>query len=502
MAKSFIHYLNKDGKQYASIYTPKRVNGKKVNDPVYLGRVINKEEGIYQSRQRGLFKFSLDTGYSQVDEQTDINYHLVEKLILNFGDVYLCHSILSNSTFNELFKGIYDKSPDSLLSLIMYKILNDDAKCHAIDWWNGTYAKIIYPKATISSQRISEHLKLLGDETIQNNFFKKYLKLIYGTDKSCGILIDSTGLPNDINFELTAVNNHNGQVSKETRLIYVIDRESKMPIFFRYNAGNIVDVTTLKNTLEELQSYEINVNYSILDAGYYSEANVEELLQNKIPFITRLIPNRKIFKDFKTRDIDDLMTAKYSILYENRLLYIKRKSFFFKKTELYAYLTIDAERHLKEFRDFLKNKEETKELSEEDIDLIYKKLGFFIIISSECIEPEEILPLYYTRQAVEQIFDVCKNGTNLLPIACHTTETFRGYIFVHFLSTILYLTIRKLFHKQKYNIIDAFSSLHYLHCKVFDNFILIKEPTKQMKDIMEIAKVKIPQKIPLQTKCI
>jgi hypothetical protein len=276
MAKPFIHYMTKNNIEYASIYTPKRVNGKKVNDPVYLGRVIDKDLGIFQNRQKGQFKFTLTTGFSEIDNYGEFERNSTEHDILGFGDIFFCNHVLEITGFNSLFKGIYNKSPDSLMSLLLYKILNKDANSHAIDWWEGTYTKLLYPMANITSQRISEHFSLLGNETIQTDFFHNYFNKIYGIDKNCGILLDSTGLPNNINFELSAINNHNGQISQETRLIYVIDRETQMPIYFRYNAGNIVDVSTLKNTLAELQGYNIKVNYSILDAGYYSENNIKE----------------------------------------------------------------------------------------------------------------------------------------------------------------------------------------------------------------------------------
>ena len=46
MSIGFIRYEQKNGVEYASIYRGKRVEGKKVNDVEYLGRVINKENGV------------------------------------------------------------------------------------------------------------------------------------------------------------------------------------------------------------------------------------------------------------------------------------------------------------------------------------------------------------------------------------------------------------------------------------------------------------------------
>src|SRR5665647_2040124 len=85
MAKSFIHYDTKNGIEYASIYTPGWSNGKKDNDIVYLGKVIDKKRGIFKNRSRGEFQYSLENGfsYSTVNNTAILNE---ERLILDFGD--------------------------------------------------------------------------------------------------------------------------------------------------------------------------------------------------------------------------------------------------------------------------------------------------------------------------------------------------------------------------------------------------------------------------------
>ena len=55
-------------------------------------------------------------------------------------------------------------------------------------------------------------------------------------DKS-SVVIDSTGLPNEINMPVSDCGYHNGGIEYETRLILAVERESERPLYFRYVAG-------------------------------------------------------------------------------------------------------------------------------------------------------------------------------------------------------------------------------------------------------------------------
>ena len=155
MAKKFVHYDTKNGIDYASVYNPKKINGIKLNDPEYLGRVINKEKGIYQSRARGVFYYSIEDGY------TDGNFLLPgaeEKLILDFGDSYVLYEVLKKTGYYDIFNTILPDDSDSLLSLIGHKVLGSVANCYASDWWEGSYTRILFPKARIQSQLVHQRM--------------------------------------------------------------------------------------------------------------------------------------------------------------------------------------------------------------------------------------------------------------------------------------------------------------------------------------------------------
>ena len=159
----------------------------------------------------------------------------------------------------------------------------------------------------MASQRISEALADIGSEDAKRSFFKEYFrfldkcpdfnktKLSQGIDD--GILIDSSGLPNAIHFPLTAVNNHNGVISEEIRLIYVVQQHTGMPLFFRYVAGNVVDVSTITRTIAELKANGVNTKFAILDAGYYTGVNADAFMDAGISFMARMKSNFKVYQN-------------------------------------------------------------------------------------------------------------------------------------------------------------------------------------------------------------
>ena len=127
---------------------------------------------------------------------------------------------------------------------------------------------------------------------------------------------------------------------------------------------------------------------------------------------------------------------------------------------------------------------------------VIKEKGIFILISSENIEPEDVMPLYYTRQAVEQVFDVSKNNADLLPLRVHSEEAFRGHLLLSFISTVVFLIVNQMLKDTAYNAEGAFLILGNQKCKVFDDRILPKEPNKKMNEIYKKLGIKSPICIP------
>jgi hypothetical protein len=503
MAKSFIHSIKNNGAEYAYIYTPRKINGKKDNDPVYLGRVIDKERGIFRNKTRGLFTYSLENGYGDIPKEANDNTLPLkaeeENLILNFGDAYCLYETLKRSELYDIIYSIMPGKEDTMMSVLGFKLLAGASNRYAEDWWEGSYTRILFPNAKLRSQRLSEFYRQLGDEGVYREFFNKYLRL-FCKNKPTGVLIDSTGLPNDVKFPLTAVNTHNGITSKETRLLLVVDKGTGMPLFFRFNAGNIVDVTTLRSTIAELEAFGVEIGYAIVDAGYYSENNIRSLYgddseDKAIPFLTRIGSNLKLYKQLISEHAEDMSQAEYMLMQRDRLLSVKRVEIDLFNHQAYAYVALDHARREEEVYKYVKSALSGKDVSREKMNAAMKTKGLFILVSSEKIETKDVMPLYYTRQTIEQVFDISKNYAELLPLRTHSEETFRGHLMLSFIATVVYLSMNQSLKDTPFNAEGAFLILNNQKCKVFDDRILPKEANKKMNDIYKKLKINLPVSI-------
>jgi hypothetical protein len=353
---------------------------------------------------------------------------------------------------------------------------------HAETWATGNYASALYKNSDLSSQQISVFLKKLGDEKLWRAFFKSYIEKTAGGKTA--IIVDSTGLPNEIGFPLSSWGNHGGESERETRLVMVVERNTGMPLYFRYMPGNIVDVSSLANTIEELREMGVIASFALIDAGYYSETNINELYRNNISFLTRLPSNRTLHKNLVDECSVDMERAEHLVLYGKRALYIKHVRVDLFSNAGHAYVVCDIKRRADEItRFFIGAKEDG--LGEAEMDSSVRSKGKFVIISSEEIPVGEVIPLYYTRQSAENLFGVSKNFLDLLPLRTHSIETFRGYLLLTFITLIVYIEYKKML-QGKYTVEQALMEMSNLMCRVYGDDILVSEPTKKMKEILSL----------------
>jgi len=404
-----------------------------------------------------------------------------EKLIIDYGNTFALSEYCRLSGFTSLIEKVFGGLANIIMALVCYRLIESGGMNMAKEWYNGNYARICFPNLDLSSQRISEALRQIGNEALWREFFKLYTQSVYSNN---GVIIDSTGLPNDIGISLTALGHHGGVIENEIRMIMVVDRLSGEPLYFRYVAGNIVDVTTLKTTMDELTALSIYANYALLDAGYCSKDNIIALYKAGISFLMRVPAGRVIYKEAVEKALPTLETIENCVLYGERILYIKHEKItLYDAYECYIYVCLDVKKKAEDVTRIMKNAITSKEPIENASEKL-KTAGIFVLLSPDEISKDELLKLYYLRQSAEQIFEISKSYADILPLRVHQESTLRGILMINFLAVALYKNLDKQL-PDEIPLSNALKFLRTQKCKVYDNDILIpSEPNKKQRLIL------------------
>jgi hypothetical protein len=519
----FVRYQSRSTKKDANLYgiycplchgNPNK--DKKIEKDIWLGKVIDKDKGIFYNKSRKIFNFSTDTGFQDLspselemykkllDNTKKTSNQNVERisnnnqLSIDFGDIYVVNQFLSDSGLLKIFHHANPDDSDTLNSLLLYRILTKESNRFAFGWWNETYAKYLYPNAKLHSQQISNFLANLGDEIIFRRYIIEHINHIKGLTPNYFILIDSTGLPNNINIPITAFSTHNNVGSNQIRLIFVVESNTGLPVYYRYVAGNIVDVSTLRMVISELKEYKIKVNRAILDAGYFSIDNIMNLCKNEIPFITRMPEKLNLYTDLVDKFFPNLQTKENYVLYNGRHLFIKKTNIRITddKIKAYAYVCLDMNEAKKSHDNFLEKR--IQHVDNIEYQQSKKSFGTFIILSTVNLSIHELLPGYYARQGVEQIFDYLKNEIDILPLRVHSEKTFAGHILISFMALTSYITFNNSLKEKKLTAITALNNLSRYHCRVYKNRLYPDVANKAVNDVCKALKITIPKYIKIK----
>ena len=499
------------GKEYAYVAVSSRSEGTTSMDTMYLGSVLDKSLGIYKSKKRGVFHFDTCSGNiepvsdSYVPPPNRDSRKKSSSVSVDFGDAFFVDTFLHTSGFVKIIDSIEYGNPDTLHTMILFYILSGVANYDAIHWYEGSIVRLLYPKANLTSQRISDFLSSIGTENKQLAFQTSYVKYImdkYSSDKN--ILIDSTGLKNSIHCDLTNVNVHNGKVSNEIRLIFVVQKSTGIPIYYKAIPENIVDVSTLSRILLHLNSLKIEISSCILDAGYNSSDNLD-LFYNEnhscvIDFITRVRSNDKLFKKMINEELGFIDEKDNFIKFEDRYLFLKKKQVMIgsnKDNPAWLYLGLDCNRMSDELKNLMHRAKKYNLTNDQIYDALQTE-GLFGILSSSEYKSEEILPAYYQRQAAEQIFDFAKNYTKLLPLRTNNIHTFNGHLLLSYIATCAVKLIQLNLKETNVFFGSRFICLRNQKCTIYADKIVTDPPQKIANDTYKIFNIKCPDAISIK----
>jgi len=399
-----------------------------------------------------------------------------------FGATYLFDQIGELTGVEADLKACFPSSYKKILSLAYYLILEENNALSRFSHWQRLH---IHPFGEdIPSQRSSELFQSIEEDERMAFFTRQGKRRI---EKEYWA------------FDITTISSYsevlkqvkNGMNKEHDRpqinLALLFGEKSCLPFYYRKLPGNITDVKTLKQLIQEFDIMGYKKVNVILDRGFYSKANIDALYQNHQKFVigVRLSfkyvkvvldeerENLKRWSNLQTQfgaygicrmiewDYEQARPYKGDVIREKRraylLLFYNPEKAARDQVELNDYLTSLyndlINNDLKDYRakDYEKYfivtqtpKRGRKVTPREDVmhDQI-KNHGYFALLSNEIKDPYEALSIYRSKEIVEKAFGNLKERLNFRRMQVSSELSLNGKLFVEFIALIYLSYVKK-----------------------------------------------------------
>jgi len=331
------------------------------------------------------------------------------------------------------------------------------------------------------------------DESLQQSFFASRRALI----KERAVLgYDSTTISTYSENQIEARYGYNkdGDGLKTIKLLTLYSIETRQPIAFTKQPGNLPDVIAIENALKQLAVLGLGDAEIITDNGYYSEHNLAALFLASFDFVTLAKTNLKWVRaeidthaddfgslscvcpfDTGTRGISVMLTREFTKVrkYANKKSGLAKgdEELFSRRVYLNIYFNstrradeeIGFDEELIELRGIIEKGAKLEELPKAAQEKAKKYLhvkrwgskihvsyneaacreakrhfGYFALVSNCEKDPFECLRKYRKRETIESFFESYKQRADGTRVRVWDSNTLRGRMFVQFVALCYY----------------------------------------------------------------
>ena len=249
------------------------------------------------------------------------------------------------------------------------------------------------------------------------------------------LLFDGTSIFSGSADSLSAKGyNPNHSQNPQARILYVFEKDSHKPVFYRVVQGSIVDKTAFMDTVNAAGCSDCII---IADKGFYSKKNVSALINAGMKFILPLQDNTvNVEAAFYENTDDNKWDGVFS--YNKRAVWFRKRPSGNKGNYIYTFR--DDSRKAELVGHYVERAD--KDYGEEEhapMDVLKEiRMGYFSFCSNLDLSAKEIYLNYKHRWDIEQCFDYLKNSVSSSASHAHTDEYFRGWAFLNHISLLYY----------------------------------------------------------------
>lgn len=192
------------------------------------------------------------------------------------GPSLVLNAVTDELGLKKLMQLCFPDTHEEILTMAQYLVVDGKALSHC-EGWCKNHAPEMAPSLT--SQRISEILKSITFDARQT-FLSKWMELILEDDYLCYDITSISSYAQSNEYVRYGYNRDNEDLP-QINLAALFGQKGQLPVYYHKLPGNITDVSTLHNHLATFRALNIkSLNY-VLDKGFYSKKNIDELFHTK-----------------------------------------------------------------------------------------------------------------------------------------------------------------------------------------------------------------------------
>jgi transposase len=445
-----------------------------------------------------------------------------------FGATYLFDRIGRETGITEDLKVCFPERYRQILSIAYYLILETKNPLSRFPHWSAMHH---HPYGeVIPSQRSSELFAFISEEARQRFFRlqgKRRVEKEYLAYDSTSVSSYSKCLK-----QVRWGRNKDREHLPQLNLTLLFGQQSRLPFYYRKLAGNIPDVKTLRKLLLDMNTLGYKKIKVVLDRGFFSAANINDLYRHHIKF---LIAGKLSLKLVKTHlgNVRDTMRSwtyyhqayqVYAYCLPIKWDYVQERPYkgdtIKAKRRMYLHLYYSPDRALEDEKTFNNRlavlqqelesgqrhpdheKDYTKyfevkttpvrgiRVKAKDDVLVEAKqnYGYFALLSNEIKDAVKALEIYRNKDLVEKAFENLKERLNMRRIAVSSEQSLDGKLFVQFIALIFLSHITRKMQENElfknYTLQEVLDELDIIECfEIPGQQLQIGEMTKRQKEL-------------------
>jgi transposase len=427
----------------------------------------------------------------------------------------------------KILKSVFPEFHAQILTMAYYLAAHGGPLSQCVSW-TKTHE---HPSGTpLESQRISEILGKISTEGKQA-FMSAWMDKILEDDFLC-YDITSVSSYSELNEYIRFGHNRDQERLPQLNLAMLFGQKSGLPVYYNRTPGNITDVQTVHNLLETFKKLDIKSLHYVLDRGFYSKKNVDELLERRDHFTLSVPLNNRWVREAIDKIINTIQGPEGYRMIDDEALYVHSQLYPWGEGRRRCYLhlyyndLIRSEavnrfnRQLLDCKEELesgKPKAEHQELydsffvitatpirgkkasynSEAVSQYINRYAGFQAILTTKLKDPLEALQVYRDKDVVEKCFDDLKNVLDMKRLRMHSIETVDGRLFVQFIALIIMSELRRAMRESKlielYTVRELLLEMDPLTKICYEGKYgqILTEVTKSQREILALLKIEM-----------